>query len=51
MAWFEWRMRIVAKRYDERSQDWEYQVKELWEGEGALYNQGEWVLEGKLRDG
>lgn len=44
-------MRVVAKRYDECMQGWEYQVKGLEEEEGILYNQGEWILEGKLSDG
>lgn len=47
-GWFAWRMCVVAKRYNE---GWEYQVKGLEEGGGVLYNQGEWILEEKLKDG
>lgn len=44
-------MQVVAKRYEDHNHGWEYQVKDFSEGEGVLYNQGEWVLEGKLKDG
>lgn len=44
-------MQVVAKRYDDGKEGWEYQVKDPRQGGGVLYNQGEWVLESYLRDG